>query len=133
MRWPPDPQALLEYALDQRDASARCDRLLEPMLLGAVLCSDRIEAVWHLLVPGDFFDVVHGVIWAACLRLRAEHHVRDDYVRAAVVSTPGAAARVDELVRSHIPSDAEVPVLLVCASRIRLAALQRRLARAKAA
>ena len=87
--------------------------------------ADVIERVWFLLSPADFFDQVNAAIWAAVLRLRAEHRVELVAVSAAVAHIPGAWERVDEFVCHHVTADAEFPVLLACASAIRRAAMQR--------
>lgn len=121
----PSVNDLLGFALDQAETSARSDWLHERALLGAVLVTDAIYDVWPLLGPGDFFDPVHAMIWAACLRLRAEHRVESVAVSEAVRHVPAAVERIDELVRQFIPDDAHPTVLLRCAAEIRRAAAQR--------
>jgi len=127
-RWP-SVSELVDLALDQADTSARCDRLLERVLLGAVLAADRIDVVWHLLGPGDFHEPVHAMIWAACLRARAEAVNLLDAVTEAVRHVPAAAERVEELVKDYVGGEEHIGVLLSCASSVRRAALQRQGAR----
>ncbi len=130
----PSVDDLLELALDQADAGARCDLVIERAFLGGILCSreEAIARTWFLLAPGDFFDQVHAAIWAACLRLRRSGQVEPLNVGRAVGKMPGATARVAELVEGFCHGENEFDFLLRAAATIRHASAQRAAARARA-
>lgn len=128
MRWP-TVDDLLDYALDQPEHPDDWMTLRkERWLLSACIHGDhaRFADVWFLLGPGDFLAPVHACVWAACLRLRAEHRVNWLDVAKAVERVPGAVDCLQAIDGDSLGD--ELDVMLSLARCIREASVGRALA-----
>jgi hypothetical protein len=124
-RWP-SVTDLLDLALEAPDTSARVDHGQEQWLLGACIAAHGMRHVWYLLSPGDFYDPLHGVIWAACLRLEHQGRLVEPLnVSEAVAAVPGAVDRVWDLHAQHTTGFEARPVMVLMAATIKRMAVMR--------